>query len=115
MNQIDLLLFRYSLDGRIPEKSPYWEGFDWSEIDDMADPHSEKKIELIGNWESYIKNDFKDETFYLFLFDLDTLKKYPWPIVRDTQNYLHKYEIKVDALKKMDWRIVYDEKISPLK
>jgi len=103
------LFFKYSLDGSMPEKSPYWEGFELDEIDDMVRPHSEKKMEIIANWETFIRDNFKDETFYLFVFDLDTLKKHPWPVVRATENYLHKYEIEVEALKEMNWRIIYDD------
>lgn len=108
-----IVLFQYSLDGSFPKQSPYRENVKIGELSDLVMPNSETKMELISSWERFIKKNFKNETFCLYMFDLDTLRKYPWPVVKATGNYLHKYEIQVEALKKMEWRIVYNEELLP--
>jgi hypothetical protein len=106
-----VILFQYSLNGIFPEKSPYRENIKINELSDLVMPNSETRMEIISSWENYIRKDFTNETFYLYLFDLDTLKKHPWEQVKVSGNYLYKFEIPVDTLKALNWRIVYHEKL----
>ena len=47
------------------------------------------------------------DTVCVFLLHEDTVKKYPWNIIRDEYKILKRYDIAITDLKKMNWTITY--------
>lgn len=101
------LYFTYPEDCQLPQHLPDWRQFDRAEFDFIIAPNSEKKIEIIGNWEQTINEEYKDGRFCLYFFDLELLEKNAWETVRLGNHYLEKYTIDIASLKASNWRITY--------
>jgi len=60
------------------------------------------------NWEkAFNEGFFPKDTLSVFIFHSDTLKKYPWDLVRACYKILKRYDLSLYDLKKLDWTITY--------
>lgn len=64
-----------------------------------------------SDWKAVIQSEYADQTLRIFIFDPDTLQRYPWPKIRSENKYLHKFSIPLEALEQTDWRIVYSDSL----
>ena len=69
-----------------------------------------KHREFRNSWSAIIDNSFSG-TLRVFIFDPDTLQKYPWSDVRDKNRYIHRFKFSTDALRRMNWRIEFSDSV----
>ena len=50
---------------------------------------------------------FPDKKLKIYLFNNDTLNKYSWKEIRESSNYLRRYDLSRQDLDSMNWRITY--------
>jgi hypothetical protein len=77
-------------------------------ISDKVSPFSKNNLRIwtYRGWNKYFN---KHDTLYLFLFDKDTLEKYSWDKIRQSNNFVKKYSLTLDDIKKYNWEVVYKE------
>lgn len=52
-------------------------------------------------------NSFPDKKGKIYIFSLDTLNKYSWKEIRESSNYLRRYDLSQHELDSMNWTITY--------
>lgn len=52
-------------------------------------------------------DNYPDKKTKIYIFSLDTLKKYTWKVIRAKSNYLRRYDISHHEMDSMNWTINY--------
>jgi len=71
--------------------------------------HPNKKLDVAGggiSWEKIYKSERRD-TLSFFLFDVDTLEKYSWDIVKKNYMVLQRYDLSIYDLQKLNYTLYY--------
>lgn len=78
----------------------YPEHYIWQSEEDSA-----QFVLKLGTWESFFFH--KDSTYklILFIFDSDTIEKYPWEVVRKEYKIRSRYMFTKKQLDSLNWRI----------
>jgi len=58
------------------------------------------------SWDTNYKA-FPRDTLSIFIFETDTLLKYPWQVIRQKYKILKRYDLSLQDLKKLNYSITY--------
>ena len=76
---------------------------------EIIEPNSENRQLLTGArknaWEKYINNVCEDGKLRIYTFNIDTLKKYNFKEIANSNRYVQKREFSVKELQELNWQI----------
>jgi len=58
-------------------------------------------------WANHINDSNPQNVLMVFVYSLDTLKKYSWEEIQDDYKVLKRYDLTVNQIKQMDWTVTY--------
>jgi hypothetical protein len=72
-------------------------------------PPNTKQVQILTGagkaWERYIRDNCDEEKIHIYIFNIDTLEKYDWKTVIESNFYSKKMEFSIKDLEKLNWEI----------
>ena len=78
-----------------------------NETNQVIHPNDSKTPSWPGKWEYFFKNNNPTKKLFLFVFSKQTLLKCSWDSIKQTNNFLKRYEFSELELIKLNWTIKY--------